>query len=88
MYHRRIGTAFVFIVLFTIIEIIFAMVAWKMFGKNVWDKIHEAFSSDEFAVSERDENETNTAESNDQLEQEANRYQTEDDDDDDYLTED
>jgi hypothetical protein len=85
MYHRRIATAFVFIVLFTTIEVIFAMAAWNVFGKNLWDKLHGAFSTDELAVSEKDdETDSAAAGSNGQSEE---RYQT-DDDDEDYLTED
>jgi hypothetical protein len=87
MYHRRIATAFVFIVLFTAIEVIFAMAAWKMFGKNLWDKLHQIFSTDELAVSEKDEL-TAAGSSTASDEHETNHDQTEDDNDDDYLTED
>ncbi|RCH81209.1 hypothetical protein CU098_000904, partial [Rhizopus stolonifer] len=31
MYHQRMTTAFIFIVLFTSIEVIFAIAAWNMF---------------------------------------------------------
>jgi hypothetical protein len=50
MYHRRISTAIVFIVIFTLIEVVCAVGAWRAFGKNLWDKLHEAFSTDEIAV--------------------------------------
>lgn len=36
-----------FMILFTVIELICASIAWKSFGKNLWDKIHEAFTSEE-----------------------------------------
>lgn len=55
MYHRRITTAVIFIVLFTAIEVVFAMGAWRVFGKNLWDKLHEAFSTDEIAVTEEEQ---------------------------------
>ncbi|KAI9256218.1 putative adipose-regulatory protein-domain-containing protein [Sporodiniella umbellata] len=42
MYHKRISTAIVFMLLFTVIELICASIAWRSFGKNLWGKIHEA----------------------------------------------
>ncbi|KAI8645962.1 putative adipose-regulatory protein-domain-containing protein [Parasitella parasitica] len=50
MYHRRVSTAFIFIVLFTMIEAVCAIAAWKMFGKNLWNKLHETFSMDEASL--------------------------------------
>ncbi|KAI8377169.1 putative adipose-regulatory protein-domain-containing protein [Choanephora cucurbitarum] len=50
MYHKRMTTAFIFIFLFTFIEVVFTFVAWNMFGKNLWDKLQEAFSTDELHV--------------------------------------
>lgn len=47
MYHKKITTAIMFMILFTVIELICASIAWKSFGKNLWDKIHEAFTSEE-----------------------------------------
>ncbi|KAI8384098.1 putative adipose-regulatory protein-domain-containing protein [Blakeslea trispora] len=47
MYHKRMTTAFIFIFLFTFIEVIFAFIAWNAFGKNLWEKLQEAFSTDE-----------------------------------------
>ncbi|KAF7721062.1 Berardinelli-Seip congenital lipodystrophy 2 (seipin) [Apophysomyces ossiformis] len=43
MYHHRIPTAITFIALFAVIELIFAAIAWKSFGQNVWNKLHAAF---------------------------------------------
>ncbi|CEP09357.1 hypothetical protein [Parasitella parasitica] len=68
MYHRRISTASAFVVLFTMIEIVCALAAWKMFGKNLWVKLHELFSVDE-------DNDV------------ASQYNTEEEDEDGYLTE-
>lgn len=76
MYHRRITTAFIFIVLFTVIEIIFASIAWKIFGQSLWDKLNQMFSTDEIVASETEEI----------VDRPVSQYNT--DDDDDYLTED
>ena len=79
MYYRRVSTAFVFIVLFTMIELVFASIAWKSFGQNLWDKLNGAFSTtDEIISLENNEDESETPL--------RSRYNT--DDDDDYLTED
>ncbi|KAI8081530.1 putative adipose-regulatory protein-domain-containing protein [Halteromyces radiatus] len=43
MYHRRIPTAITFIILFMLIELLCATVAWKSFGQNLWLKIHDLF---------------------------------------------
>ena len=43
MYHRRFVTASGFIIMFIIIEIICAAIAWKFFGQNLWNKIHAVF---------------------------------------------
>jgi hypothetical protein len=76
MYHRRITTAFIFIVLFTVIEIIFASIAWKIFGQSLWDKLNQMFSTGEIVASETEEI----------VDRPVSQYNT--DDDDDYLTED
>ncbi|KAG1449177.1 hypothetical protein G6F46_000254 [Rhizopus delemar] len=47
MYHKRITTAFVFMILFTVIELICASIAWRSFGKNLWDKLHDVFNAEE-----------------------------------------
>jgi hypothetical protein len=85
MYYRRVSTAFVFIVLFTMIELIFASIAWKSFGKNMWDKLNEAFSTTDEIISEEDLVVDGTTETVEESEI-PSRYNT--DDDDDYLTED
>ncbi|KAI7898335.1 putative adipose-regulatory protein-domain-containing protein [Cokeromyces recurvatus] len=41
MYHRRILTAIIFIVLFTLLEAIFAIGAWNVFGKKLWYKLNK-----------------------------------------------
>lgn len=43
MYHRRIVTALGFIVMFIIIELICAAIAWRFFGQNLWNALHSAF---------------------------------------------
>ncbi|ORZ25213.1 putative adipose-regulatory protein-domain-containing protein [Absidia repens] len=43
MYHRRIPTAITFIVIFMLIELLCATVAWKSFGQKFWYKIHDLF---------------------------------------------
>ncbi|SAM05110.1 hypothetical protein [Absidia glauca] len=43
MYHRRIPTAITFIVIFMVIELLCATVAWKSFGQKLWYKIHDLF---------------------------------------------
>lgn len=43
MYHRRIPTAITFIVIFMLIELLCATVAWKSFGQKLWYKIHDLF---------------------------------------------
>lgn len=48
MYHRRLVTAIGFVILFTVIEIICAAVAWKFFGQNLWNKVHEALEQMNF----------------------------------------
>ncbi|KAI9316380.1 putative adipose-regulatory protein-domain-containing protein [Dichotomocladium elegans] len=42
MYHRRLITAIGFIAMFIGIEVICAAVAWKFFGQNMWNKLHDA----------------------------------------------
>ncbi|KAK4517371.1 uncharacterized protein ATC70_000706 [Mucor velutinosus] len=85
MYHRRVSTAFVFIALFTMIEVICAMAAWKMFGKNMWDKLHEAFSIDELAATATVEN---SAQDDGRSSAVASQYNTEEEEEEDgYLTE-
>lgn len=80
MYHKRITTAVIFIVLFTVIEVVCAMAAWKAFGKNLWDKLHEAFSTDEITAEEEQNQESITTVD------EPTTYHTEEEDG--YLTED
>ena len=82
MYHRRVSTAFIFIVLFTIIELVFASIAWKTFGKNMWDNLHEAFATDELVLSQEDDAILNTTE------EIFSPAEITDNEDDDYLTED
>ncbi|KAG2201340.1 hypothetical protein INT47_001428 [Mucor saturninus] len=77
MYHRRITTAFIFMVLFTVIELIFASIAWKVFGQNLWEKLNQLFSADDVVSEEAEEIPHRP----------VSQYNT-DDDDDDYLTED
>ena len=48
MYHRRLVTAIGFVILFTVIEIVCAAVAWKFFGQNLWNKVHEALEQMDF----------------------------------------
>ncbi|CAO0789722.1 unnamed protein product [Mucor circinelloides] len=85
MYHRRVSTAFAFIALFTMIEVICAMAAWRMFGKNLWDKLHEAFSIDELATTATVENSTHDDGRSSAV---ASQYNTEEEDEEDgYLTE-
>lgn len=72
------------------IEIIFASLAWKAFGQNMWEKLNEAFSTDELTITASGEDvdaerETVPTEGNDTLPTNS-RYNTEDDDE--YLTED
>lgn len=94
MYHRRVSTAFVFIALFTVIEIIFASLAWKAFGQNMWEKLNEAFATDELTITTAGEGDVNaeretvTEGGNETLptNNTNSRYNT--DDDDEYLTED
>lgn len=81
MYHRRISTAIVFMILFTMIEIVFASIAWKVFGENLWAKLNELFAAEEIAASEVDAATERTSQYNTDEEVE------EDDDDDAYLTE-
>lgn len=90
MYHRRVSTAFVFIVLFTMIEVICAIAAWKLFGKNLWDKLHEAFSFDEAAIAATIENSVQDDNTVDDGRSSAagSQYNTEEEDEDGYLTED
>lgn len=85
MYHRRVSTAFAFIALFTMIEVICAMAAWRMFGKNLWDKLHEAFSIDELATTATVENSMHDDGRSSAV---ASQYNTEEEDEEDgYLTE-
>jgi hypothetical protein len=81
MYHRRISTATVFIILFTCIELIFASVAWRMFGQAMWEKLNEAFESDE-DVSNEEEEEQVSIEDREEQQQTESQYT-----DDEYLTE-
>jgi hypothetical protein len=34
-------------ILFTVIELICASIAWRSFGKNLWDKLHDVFNAEE-----------------------------------------
>lgn len=77
MYHRRITTAFVFMILFTVIELICASIAWKAFGKSLWDKLHDAFAMEPLTAEELPQ---------DQPQQETST-QSHHTDDDEYLTE-
>ncbi|KAI8341467.1 putative adipose-regulatory protein-domain-containing protein [Chlamydoabsidia padenii] len=43
MYHHRIPTATTFIVMFMLIELVFATMAWKSFGQNLWFAIRDLF---------------------------------------------
>ncbi|KAI9251633.1 putative adipose-regulatory protein-domain-containing protein [Helicostylum pulchrum] len=81
MYHRRISTAIVFMILFTVIEVVFASIAWKVFGENLWGKLNELFAAEEIAASEVDATIERSSQYNTDEEVE------EDDDDDAYLTE-
>ncbi|SAL96315.1 hypothetical protein [Absidia glauca] len=50
MYHRRIPTAVTFIVIFMLIELMCATVAWKSFGQNLWFSIRDLFEVEEVAT--------------------------------------
>jgi hypothetical protein len=47
MYHQRIPTAVIFIVIFMLIELMCATVAWKSFGQNLWFSIRDLFEVEE-----------------------------------------
>lgn len=82
MYHRRISTAIIFMLLFTVIEIIFASIAWKVFGQNLWEKLNELFAAEEIVTTEPDNLTERTSQYN------SDDEVVEDDDGDDaYLTE-
>ncbi|KAI9278620.1 putative adipose-regulatory protein-domain-containing protein [Phascolomyces articulosus] len=57
MYHRRFVTASGFVVMFILIEIICAAIAWKFFGQNLWNKIHAVFEQMELEELQRREQE-------------------------------
>ncbi|KAI8142057.1 putative adipose-regulatory protein-domain-containing protein [Fennellomyces sp. T-0311] len=57
MYHRRFVTALGFIVMFILIEVICAAIAWKFFGQNLWNKIHALFEQMELEEQRRREEE-------------------------------
>ncbi|KAI9499264.1 putative adipose-regulatory protein-domain-containing protein [Zychaea mexicana] len=57
MYHRRFITALGFIVMFILIEMICAAIAWKFFGQNLWNKIHAVFEQMELEEQQRREQE-------------------------------
>lgn len=86
MYHRKITTAIVFIFLFTAIEVVFAMGAWRVFGKNLWDKLHEAFSTDEISTTAEEEEQQQEVVSEEQPQD--NTHVTTDEEEDGYMTED
>lgn len=62
--------------LFTVIELIFASIAWRVFGQNLWEKLNQVLSAEEPPASETEE----------VADRSVSQYNT--DDDDDYLTED
>lgn len=62
--------------LFTVIELIFASIAWRVFGQNLWEKLNQVLSAEEPPASEAEE----------VADRPVSQYNT--DDDDDYLTED
>jgi hypothetical protein len=83
MYHRRIATAFVFIVLFTAIEVIFASIAWRTFGQNLWEKLMDVFSSEQLvteeeAVIEEGENQQEEGKGAEEI---VSQYNTDDEED-------
>lgn len=47
MYFHRIMTAFAFVFMFSIIEFIFATIAWKGLGEHLWHKLHRSFIDQE-----------------------------------------
>ncbi|KAI7854643.1 putative adipose-regulatory protein-domain-containing protein [Circinella umbellata] len=59
MYHRRFITASGFIIMFILIEIICAAIAWKFFGQNLWNKIHAVFEQMELEEQLRREEQEN-----------------------------
>ncbi|KAI9480614.1 MAG: putative adipose-regulatory protein-domain-containing protein [Benjaminiella poitrasii] len=81
MYHRRIATAIAFIVLFTLVEIVFAIGAWRVFGRGLWNKLDEAFTMTDELV---------TMPANEEGNHPDQQYTMEEDNDDDntYFTED
>ncbi|KAI7867799.1 putative adipose-regulatory protein-domain-containing protein [Spinellus fusiger] len=44
MYYHRIITAFVFALIFSLIELVCAVVAWRVFGQGLWNKLNKAFA--------------------------------------------
>lgn len=53
MYHRRIPTAVTFIVIFMLIELMCATVAWKSFGQNLWFSMRDLFEVEEMVTLEQ-----------------------------------
>ncbi|KAL0074554.1 putative adipose-regulatory protein-domain-containing protein [Phycomyces blakesleeanus] len=43
MYHHRVATAIVFAIMFATIEFICAVIAWRVFGQGLWNKLNDAF---------------------------------------------
>ncbi|KAI8996871.1 putative adipose-regulatory protein-domain-containing protein [Pilobolus umbonatus] len=82
MYHRKFITATVFILLFTVIEIMFAIVAWRVFGQSLWLKINGSFPTEDESTNSQVEEDVNVA--GNRL-NEDNTYHS---DDDEYISED
>ncbi|KAI8373075.1 putative adipose-regulatory protein-domain-containing protein [Radiomyces spectabilis] len=79
MYYHRISTAFTFITVFAGIELIFAAIAWTLFGQALWDKLQNFFegAADEIqAIQENYDkdllNQTDQEEDEEEGEEEAN----------------
>lgn len=84
MYHRRVATAFIFIVLFTTIEVIFASIAWRAFGENLWEKLTSVFEQDIIVEDKEKPVEVEGEQEEEEVEEgegegETSQYHTEDD---------